>query len=166
MDNPFVMAMIKFAVLGTLGEIAAKLITKNKLVPGKLLYSALVWAVLGALIKFIFAGYGCMVAGLTAKGYLPEGMIFSAFFTSFFMNAMFGPWMIVLHRVLDNLITGKIVVPTEGLKGAMLTLLWFWLPAHTITFSLEPEWQITLAAIWSFVLGLILGIFNSKKKKA
>ena len=76
---------------------------------------------------------------------------------------MFGPWIIILHRLLDNLPNKTLSVPTQGLKGAMMTLVWFWIPAHTITFALPLEYQILLAAIWSFVLGLILGFFKRSK---
>ncbi|MBD3831677.1 MAG: hypothetical protein IE890_14490, partial [Arcobacter sp.] len=55
--------------------------------------------------------------------------------------------------------------PTKGLKGALLTLLWFWLPAHTVTFLLPEHWQVTLAAVWSFVLGIILGYFSGHSKE-
>jgi membrane protein implicated in regulation of membrane protease activity len=78
---------------------------------------------------------------------------------------MFGPWLVIGHRFLDNLFLFKIRIPTEGIKGAMLTLIWFWIPAHTVTFSLPAEWQITLAAVWSFVLGLLLSLFVKKPVK-
>lgn len=166
MDNPFLMAFIKFAVLGTIGEIAAKLITKKKLILTQTLFSMLVWGVLGIIIKFVFTGMHGFVDGLTAHNYLPEGIYSKAFFTSLFTNWLFGPWVIILHRLFDNFYYRKIRVPQEGLRGAMLTLLWFWIPAHTVTFALpNKEWQITLAAVWSFVLGLILGIYNRKAKK-
>lgn len=166
MENPFILAFIKFALLGSLGEIAAKLITKNKLVLWKIFYSMLVWGILGVIIKFCFTGFHGFVDGLIAIGYLPEGTISKAFFMSFFTNAMFGPWVIILHRLLDVLPYKTLQIPTEGLRGALLTLVWFWIPAHTVTFALPShEWQITLAAVWSFVLGLILGIFNSVKAK-
>lgn len=164
MDNPFLLAFIKFALLGTAGEIVAKLLVKNKIVVWRIFYSALVWGLLGILIKFCFTGFHGFVGGLTAKGYLPTHPLAVAFFTSFFTNVMFGPWIIILHRLLDTLPSGKFSVPTEGIRGALLTLAWFWLPAHTITFYLPESYQITLAAIWSFVLGLILGFFNSRRK--
>jgi hypothetical protein len=164
MDNPFVLAFIKFAILGTAGELAAKLISKRKLVLWQIFYSMLVWGVLGVLIKFVFTGFHGFTENLIAYGYLPEGTISVAFFTSLFTNAMFGPWIVILHRLFDNLPNKTFSVPREGLKGAMLTLVWFWIPAHTVTFALDKDWQITLAAIWSFVLGLILGFFNRGKK--
>jgi len=32
--------------------------------------------------------------------------------------------------------------------------------AHTITFMLDRPYQIGLAAVWSVVLGIILGFYN------
>ena len=161
--NLFFDAMIKFAILGSAGEVVASLITKRKIELWRVFYSMLVWAALGALVKLMFTGFHAFTDGLIAKGYLPEGHISQAFFKSFFTNAMFGPWIIILHRLLDNLPNRTLSVPTQGLKGAMMTLLWFWIPAHTITFALPLEYQILLAAIWSFVLGLILGFFKRSK---
>ncbi|MBM7558770.1 hypothetical protein [Marinitoga litoralis] len=163
MGNPLVSAMIQFAILGTAGDVVSKIITKNKISIFKVIYSIFVWGILGVIIKFAFTGFNGFVSELVAHNYLPSGKIYQAFFKSLFTNAFFGPWLIVIHRFLDNL--SKLKVPTDGIKGAMLTLLWFWLPAHTVTFSLPIEWQITLAAVWSFVLGLILGFFSNKKNK-
>jgi hypothetical protein len=33
-------------------------------------------------------------------------------------------------------------------------------PAHAVTFALPPDWRIGLAALWSVVLGLILGMYS------
>lgn len=162
MENPLIAAMIQFAILGTAGEIVAKLLTKSKISILKTIYSALVWAILGVIIKFAFTGFNGFVGELVNHHYLPSGKFYQAFFKSLFTNAFFGPWLVIIHRFLENISEFK--VPTNGLKGALLTLLWFWVPAHTITFSLPQEWQITLAAVWSFVLGLILGIFSNLKK--
>ncbi|KLO21722.1 hypothetical protein X275_05875 [Marinitoga sp. 1197] len=162
MENPLIAAMIQFAILGTAGEIVAKLLTKNKISVFKVIYSAIVWAILGVIIKFAFTGFNGFVKELVEHNYLPSEKIYQAFFKSLFTNAFFGPWLIIIHRFLDNL--PKFKIPKDGLKGALFTLLWFWVPAHTVTFSLPVEWQITLAAVWSFVLGLILGIFANLKK--
>lgn len=164
-ENPFLSAFVQFAILGTLGEIVAKLLSKKEIVWKKIVGSIFVWGILGIVVKFIFAGFTGFVEHVTIKGYLPEGKIYSAFFKSLFTNAMFGPWLVIGHRFLDNLFLLKIRIPTEGIKGAMLTLIWFWIPAHTVTFSLPTEWQITLAAVWSFVLGLLLSLFVKKPVK-
>ncbi len=163
MVNVFLLAFVKFAILGTTGEIIGKLLIRKKFKIWTIFYSALVWGILGVLIKFCFTGFAGFTSILIERGWLPEGTIFRAFFMSFFTNAMFGPWVIILHRFLDSLSERKISVPKDGLRGAMFTLFWFWLPAHTITFALPEDYQITLAAIWSLVLGVILGIFNKKR---
>jgi len=164
-ENPFLSAFVQFALLGTLGEIVSKLLSKKEISPKKIIGSIFVWGILGIIIKFIFAGFTGFVEYVTALGYLPEGKVYSAFFKSLFTNLMFGPWLVIGHRFLDNLFLFKIKIPTEGIKGALLTLIWFWIPAHTITFSLPTEWQITLAAVWSFVLGLLLSFFVKKPIK-
>jgi hypothetical protein len=43
-----------------------------------------------------------------------------------------------------------------------MSLLWFWIPAHSVTFALPKPYQIGLAAIWSVALGIILGFYNRK----
>ena len=42
------------------------------------------------------------------------------------------------------------------------TIPFFWVPAHTITFMLPPEYQIVMAAYLSVALGIILGIMPKK----
>jgi hypothetical protein len=82
-----------------------------------------------------------------------------AFAVSLLTNVFFGPQMMFFHRLEDNLILWE--WNTKGMTRAWWTLIWFWIPAHTVTFSLPPDYQIGLAAVWSLVLGLILGL--SKK---
>ena len=77
------------------------------------------------------------------------------------MNLQFGPFLVIIHRILDN---GVMRVKNwNNIDKSLLSLLWFWLPAHTVTFMLPTPFQIGLAAVWSVVLGLILGFYNSKK---
>ena len=40
----------------------------------------------------------------------------------------------------------------------MKTIPFFWLPAHTVTFMLPPEYQTSMAAALSIVLGIILSL--------
>jgi hypothetical protein len=68
----------------------------------------------------------------------------------------FGPQMMYFHRVEDNLILRR--WSFAGIETALKTLVWFWIPAHTVTFALPKEYQIGLAALWSVALGIILGL--------
>jgi hypothetical protein len=46
------------------------------------------------------------------------------------------------------------------------SLLWFWIPAQTVTFSLPPEFRILIAALLSICLGVILALARIRSKPA
>jgi hypothetical protein len=64
--------------------------------------------------------------------------------------------MMLFHRLEDNLILRR--RGFDGMAPALWTLAWFWIPAHTLTFSLPGDYQVGLAALWSLALGVILGL--------
>ncbi|OGS02305.1 MAG: hypothetical protein A3J70_07805 [Elusimicrobia bacterium RIFCSPHIGHO2_02_FULL_61_10] len=163
--HPIGTAMAQFAVLGTLGEMASKWLALRRFffpfgVRGTLL-RMLGWALLAVCIKYAFTGFVAFVDGLAAHGLLPElGAAGRAFAVSLSMNLQFGPFLVLVHRLIDNAIDGK---PNwANLDKGLLSLLWFWVPAHTVTFLLPLELRIGLAAVWSVALGLILGWYNRK----
>lgn len=165
-ENPIFSAAIQFAVLGTLGEIISASFRKRRpALPGdflQVLGKIVAWALLGIIIKYGFTGMKGFTRALLEHGLLPQFMnagIGWAFAVSVLTNLLFGPQMMFFHRLEDNLILWR--WDMRGLTSAWWTLLWFWIPAHTVTFSLPTEYQIGLAALWSVVLGIILGL--SKK---
>jgi len=159
---PLLSAAVQFAVLGTLGEVLSHSIrVKRPAIPCtilQLLGKIVAWALLGVIIKYGFAGMKGFTRVLVEHRMLPGVMgsgVGWAFGVSLFTNLLFGPQMMLFHRLEDNLILG-----TRGFTGltrAWWTLIWFWIPAHTVTFSLPRPYQIGLAALWGVVLGLILG---------
>jgi hypothetical protein len=101
------------------------------------------------------------VDGLILHGLLPEmGALGKSFAVSLAMNLQFGPFLVIAHRLIDNLIDGSPNWTNIG-KG-LLSLLWFWVPAHTVTFLLPPDLRIGLAAVWSVALGVLLGWYNRR----
>ena len=38
------------------------------------------------------------------------------------------------------------------------TIVFFWIPAHTVTFSLPPDFRVLMSAVLSLALGFILTI--------
>ena len=84
-----------------------------------------------------------------------DAVVLKAFSLSFLTNAMFGPLLMFLHRSSDNLIAKA--RGYAGINKSLATLAWFWVPAHTVTFSLPVDFQIGLAALWSVALGIIMG---------
>lgn len=179
-EYPLITAFVQFAILGTIGELISNLMNTKcrfKDIPYSIwqwMLKILAWGLLGIIIKFAFVGFKGLTNELIIKGFLPktfshpsidaEGfLIFNALAVSVFTNVFFGPQMMAFHRFTDNLIAKKFSY--EGLKNSIYTLVWFWIPAHTVTFSLPKEFQIGLAALWSVALGFIMGFFKSRINK-
>jgi len=167
--NPIVSAVIQFAILGTLGEFVSRWVTAKKFYNPfsirQILWKMVVWSILAVCIKYAFAGFKGFVDILGGNGFLPKavlvkGSFVRAFSISVFVNVQFGLFLVLFHRILDNLIEAE--KNWSNLHKAMFTLLWFWIPAHTVTFSLPTDLQIGLAALWSLALGVILGLCNKK----
>ncbi|MBU0508371.1 hypothetical protein KKH27_05995 [bacterium] len=167
-SNPLFSAAVQFAILGTLGELLSHVLrTRTWTLPCKIwqvFAKIAAWAVLGIIIKYGFTGMYGFVDALVEHELLPRachGGIGWAIAMSVSTNVFFGPQMMFIHRLEDNLIAGR--WSTAGLTRAWWTLLWFWIPAHIITFSLPKDYQIGLAALWSVVLGLIMGLTAPRK---
>lgn len=166
-SNPIFSAAIQFGILGTCGEIiSVSFRRKHFALPGtraETLAKVLAWALLGIIIKYGFAGMKGFTAALIEHHLLPAlfaAGIGWAFAVSVLTNLFFGPQMMFFHRLEDNLILRK--WDMAGITTAWWTLLWFWIPAHTVTFALPTEYQIGLAALWSVVLGIILGFVRKR----
>jgi hypothetical protein len=163
--HPILTAIIQFAVLGTLGDAVSHCIVKRKIFfpydTKTLILKIIEWSILAVMIKYAFIGFHGFVETLIDNNYLPqlEGLS-KSFAISTSMNLQFGPFLVIMHRLMDNLIAGK--QNWKNLDKGFYSLLWFWIPAHTITFMLPKEFQIGLAALWSLALGIILGFYNRK----
>lgn len=167
--NLLLSAAIQFGILGTLGEIISLYIRRVRIQsmgnPFQILLKVIAWAILGIVIKYGFTGMKGFTDTLIEKGFLfrmEHGTLGWAFFMSLFTNLFFGPQMMLFHRVEENAIMMK--WSFSGIKNAWFTLLWFWIPAHTLTFMLPQDYQIGLAALWSVALGVIMGVTSGKKK--
>lgn len=168
-SHPLLSAACQFGLLGTLGElIAAGLRARRPTLPCtplELLAKVGAWALLGLVIKAGFVGMRGFTRALLDHRLLPaflgSGVGF-AFALSTLTNLFFGPQMMLFHRMEDNLILRR--RGFEGMAQALWTLLWFWVPAHTLTFSLPVDLQIGLAALWSVVLGVILGTAAGRRR--
>lgn len=162
-SHPILTAIIQFAILGTLGDTISKWIIKGEIFKPysflTLILKMCEWAVLAICIKYAFVGFHAFVDGLIEKGMFPEmNRLGYSFAISTTMNLQFGPFLVIIHRLLDNFIARE--NNWANMNKGMLSLLWFWIPAHTITFMLDKPFQIGLAALWSVALGIILGFYN------
>jgi hypothetical protein len=187
---PFLSSFIKFALLATTGEIIAFRI-RMKTWPGLdfgVLPKALAWGFLGILILLAFKIFSKGVPQICGSllpltGHRPSDMILTAFYISLFMNVIFAPVMMLLHRIVDIKIEagrGRLLslassspsindlfnaVSWEKMWGFVYkkTIPFFWIPAHTITFLLPPEWRILFAALLSIALGIILAFADNRE---
>lgn len=173
-DHPLAMAFGQFALLGTAGEVLSAKIRSGQagfaMGPAKLALKALGWGLLGIYIKFMFVTAAAGVSGLVTYGALPQVVdtpgLAAALTTSVLMNAMLGPSMVILHRLIDNAIDralGLAPLGWAGLHKGLMTLLWLWIPLHTLTFLQAKEVRIGMAAALSLVLGVVLGLGAKKQ---
>ncbi len=175
--HPYIGGFIKFAILASIGELLALRIGTGKWSrPVGFIYRAAVWGFLGIVIALIFPVFAGGVNGALEKGLLPgQGSTLAfAFFTSLIMNLTFGPSMMIFHRLTDTYIdlrfnksadpvTVKRIIQQVDWPGfysfvIFKTIPFFWIPAHTITFMLPPEYRVLMAAVLSLALGLLLSL--------
>ena len=179
-QHPYLMGFLKFAVLATTGEILAiRLREKKYRMPNHLLARIIIWGIVGIMIVFCFGMYEAGVEGAVDKGLLPAVNIpvYIPFLVSTIMNLTFGIVFMGSHRIsdayLDMLANGEkggVVAAIEKVNWKYFftfivgkTIPFFWVPAHTITFLLPPQYRILVAAMLSIALGLILSFATRKK---
>jgi hypothetical protein len=179
--HPYIGGFIKFFILATMGELLAlRIVSGNWSIPKGVIYRALIWAFLGMVIVLIFETFASGVKSALIKGLLPgkNSKLISAFFVSAIMNLTFAPTMMAFHRMTDTYIdllyenTGKKIGIKEVVNRidwnsfisfiVLKTIPFFWIPAHTITFLLPPEYRVLAAAALSIALGAILAFAKKK----
>ena len=180
-SHPYLIGFAKFFVLATMGELLAlRIVTGTWSAPKGLFQRAVIWGLLGMVIVLVFAVFAGGVAGALKSGMLPGGdsKLAFAFLVSTIMNLTFAPAMMLTHRMTDTWLDlryeGKgasvpeIVarIDWKGFVSFVLckTIPIFWIPAHTITFLLPPEYRVLMAAGLSIALGAILAFAKKKSK--
>ncbi len=154
----------------------------------------IVWGLLGITIKMamVIAAAGTPVLveslGLTnAQQVMTQPFTFEKLFVAFSislaLNVVYAPVMMTLHKITDMhiLLTGgtvrgfftkinfgKLFVDLDwNIQWNFVlkkTIPFFWIPAHTITFLLPPDFQILFAALLGIALGVILAIADMMGK--
>ena len=181
--HPYVGGFVKFGLLSTMGELLAiRLSLGFWKKPAGLTWRIIIWGIIGILITLIFQLFAKGVIGCMEIGMLPGkgNTLAFAFFTSALMNIFFAPVFMAGHKITDTYLDLKyrdnIEKPTleQVLKSAdwmmfanfvlLKTIPFFWIPAHTITFLMPPEYRIVIAAFLSIALGAILSFAKNRKK--
>lgn len=190
-SHPYLMGFVKVSILATMGELMAIRISKGSFSkPTGLIYRFIVWGLIGMTFVIVFDLFAGGVAASMKKGLLPQvsgesfgGKLIIALLTSAFMNLIFAPTFMCLHRVTDTFIDlgegklGRIFkVSLRDVTGkidwygflsfvVIKTIPIFWIPAHTVTFMLPGEYRVLMASFLSIALGGILA-FSKRKTPA
>lgn len=180
---PLTTGFLKIGILGTMGELLGARIALGRwrLRGIRLWQRFLVWGVLGWVFTVVFPLFSFGVDGLLAEGLIPGNGIalVSAFWKSFFMNMIFAFPMMVFHRITDTLIdrgelfsVWPLVEVFTGIDWKNMfrivgaACLWFWIPAHTFTFTLPSDFRVVCAALLAVILGFILGLAKKRASAA
>mgnify|MGYP006290540969 CR=1 FL=1 len=178
------MGFIKFAILASMGELLALRLAHHAWKrPVGMIYKIIVWGAIGMLITFMFSFYSTAVPAIMEQGKLTLGngflsTMFTAFLTSVIMNLTFGIVFMAMHRISDTYIEMRVNHKKPSLNELIQTINWdtfitsvvfktiplFWIPAHTITFTLPAHYRVLAAAYLSIILGVILAYSNNKQK--
>ena len=185
--HPYFMGFIKFSILSTMGELLAIRLGNGewKKPPG-VGYRFVVWGLIGMLVVLMFEVFSNGVKGAIENGILldvgkPFSNLWNAFMISTIMNLVFAPVFMIAHRFTDTYIdmmckegipAGRIKlydviakIDWQGLISFVVfkTIPFFWIPAHTITFTVPTEYRVLVAAYLSIALGIILSYAKAKK---
>eukprot|EP00823_Brevimastigomonas_motovehiculus_P003620 TRINITY_DN2235_c0_g1_i1.p1 TRINITY_DN2235_c0_g1~~TRINITY_DN2235_c0_g1_i1.p1 ORF type:complete len:275 (+),score=35.80 TRINITY_DN2235_c0_g1_i1:109-933(+) len=174
-DYPYLMGMIKVGVLGTCGELLGNRLAKGTWYKTHLYQRIIIWSIIGLGMTLAFPLYSDGAVGLIKGNYIPDSSKYGvALQKSIIINSLFAPSMMLFHRVADVLIDenrfwsvwplAQVLQKMDWnsmVKVAWFSCIWFWIPAHSGTFMLDPEYRILSAAFLAIVLGVIMAL--SKK---
>lgn len=155
---------------------------------------AVIWGIFGVWIAFMmkifYQGVPATIETFGIQGVVQAMSqnlswlkLLGAFGVSLVMNTAFAPVFMTMHKITDMHIEenrGSVLslirpIPISKYIKTMdwerqwnfvfkKTIPFFWIPAHTMTFSLPKDMQVLSAALLSVALGLLLS-FASKQKK-
>lgn len=180
----YLSSFVKFGVLATMGELLAiRLKNGSWKKPKGFIARVIAWGMMGIIVCLLTKIFADGVMSAQKGGYLPfyGARIITGFLTSFINNIFFAPVLMVLHRLANSYIELKY---EEGEKVKSLsqiiyhidwkefvdfvlfkTIPFFWIPAHTITYSLTEDYRVIMAAMLSVVLGILLSIAKRDKEQ-
>ena len=178
--SPPLLSFVKFALLATAGEMLILRFRSGRYLARDfgLLPKMLVWGLLGLMIYCVFVIFSSGVPALVFGGGSPAsgpGKVVAAFLISVFMNIIFAPPMMLTHHLSDIFIAehgGRFPLGELNVRALLEKADWgrmwgfvykqtiplFWIPAHTVTFLLAPQFRVLFAALLSVVLGLFLAL--------
>lgn len=173
-EFPYLMGFLKVGLLATFGEMLKHRLKSGSWKVPSLLSRFIVWGITGLVFTLVFALFamGTEVLMKTNLWFSCSNStcnnILRAFSTSLFQNLIFAYPMMLGHEWCNEVINRKKFVGgaeflahvDSNVWGSFIpkTILYFWVPAHTVTFLLPADYRVLMSAVLSLVLGFILTI--------
>ena len=159
--HPFAAGFCKFALLATFGESLAQRMLVGRYLPPRfgLVPRALAWGVLGICITLAFMIFSAGVP-------LAMSRIMVAHKVSDLHIARYEGTLRCLWHLPD--VGGLLKSVNWDVMWRLVlfrTVLFFWIPVHTITFLLPEAFRVLFAALLGAVLGLILAWAGSRQAR-
>lgn len=182
---PYLMGFLKVALLATFGEMLKVRIKSGSWKVSNIIARFIVWGLTGLLFTFVFAlfakgitmmmgtnlWFGENMLARTFKSSFSQTLLF-AFSTSLWMNLIFAYPMMLAHEWFNVVIGQKRLIGGEDflniidkkIWGSFIpkTIIFFWIPAHTVTFCLPGDYRVLMSAVLSLALGAILTFRSAK----
>ena len=173
---PYLMGFLKVGLLATFGEMLKTRIKTGSWKVPSLFARFIVWGITGLVFTFVFALFAKGTAALIGTPLwfgsknlgnptFGQTLLF-AFSTSFWMNMIFAYPMMLGHEWCNEVINRKRFVGgaeflqdvNKQIWGSFIpkTILFFWIPAHTVTFCLPENYRVLMSAVLSLALGALL----------
>lgn len=182
---PYLMGFLKVALLATFGEMLKVRIKSASWKVSNPIARFIVWGLVGLLFTFVFAlfakgmtlmmgsplWFGEDMLSRSFKETFGQKLLF-AFSTSLWMNLIFAYPMMLAHEWFNTVIEQKRLVGGEAfltgidkkIWGSFIpkTIIYFWIPAHTVTFCLPGDYRVLMSALLSLFLGVFLTFRSAK----
>lgn len=169
---PLIMGFFKVSLLATFGEMLKMRRATGEWGVSHLWQRFFVWGLFGIWFTWIFPLVSIGVEGIASIGIWP-GFI-APLSKSLWVNILCGYayFMMLCHEYINVCIARQEMVRPElfpcmidrkmWFEKIPLTILWFWVPAHTITFCLPEHFRVLFAALLSIALGFLLTMGGKK----
>ncbi len=180
---PYIMGFLKFATLAMFGEMLKQRMKTGSWAVSKFPVRVIVWGIFGCIMALAFGIFGTGMGNImgdhlwfgsnihTDKSFW--NTLLFAISTSVWMNLIFAYPMMLAHEWANSVIAaGRFIGGAaflEGLNkqawGSFIpkSIVWFWMPAHTVTFLLPAEYRVLMGAALGVALGFILTIHSARK---
>lgn len=181
---PYLMGFLKVGILATFGELLKARMKTGRWHTPDLFPKFLVWGLYGMLFTLVFALFATGVQAVSRQGlwfasskpYAEMSFwenVRTGFSISLWCNLIFCYPMMLAHEWFNVSIAARKPVPGATFFAALpaqvwgsflpKTIVWFWIPAHTVTFCLPPEFRVLMSAFLSLALGFLLSIHAARK---